>query len=218
MLFGYPVELVVTAAIAVTAVGLVVGALVWRYQAQESDEEETVPELVEGAGEIHRGEDGEDDVVELERPDVSSSPLGVLATVRWLRKQRKMARKGYVKWYVVDGAFPTARFVKPTGEGGGIPQVSHDGDKYLFPKDAMVPDATAGTWVCMHKKGQADPINVRYPDEYAISADELDEYLQQMVTSSPPGLFDKFNLSAQDALLYAMAGVIVFAVLQGGVL
>jgi len=128
------------------------------------------------------------------------------------KKERKYADKNYVKWYLVGSGWPRAKFVKPEGKGGGIPEYKHDGTTYLFPRRAMLPDRDSGMFTVVHKYGEADPLNMTEPSQNAIKADELSEYLTKRVTSSPPSFFDKFDIKPETLLYGAIGLVLIIAV------
>jgi len=170
------------------------------------------------APEIDPDELEEDETIDLRPPDVKGSriPGGEFWKLRRRRKKRKkLVNKGYVQWFLVDDGWPEPRFVQPKAKGAGIPEVKHDGDRYLFPKQSMLPNTTQGMWTVIHRKGEADPINLRDPSKYAIPTDELDEYLNMTVSSSPPSWLGQFDLDAEDIIKYGIAAIIVFALVQG---
>lgn len=158
------------------------------------------------------------DVVELPPLDVQSASLGGLQEMwriwRHHRKRRNLAGKGYVQWLLLDDSYPRPKFVKPEYEGGGVPELDHDDQRYLFPPEAMLPSRQHGIRTIVHKRGDAMPINLDTPGKPAISADELEEYLNLRVTATPPSWWDQIDLDAQDMITYAIAGVIVLAILQ----
>jgi hypothetical protein len=77
----------------------------------------------------------------------------------------------------------------------------------------MVPSEDGG-WVCMHREGEADPINIGDPARLSIPSDELKEYLDLRVSSSAPGLLDGLGLDTGDLIKIAIAGLIAFAAFQ----
>lgn len=153
---------------------------------------------------------------DIQPPAVNDARLGVLGAFwsyyNWRRKMRKKASKGYVMWYLVDDGFPEAKFVKPTLQGGGVPEYEYKNERYLFPFDARMPHKRNGMWVVVHKRGEADPIDVRSPREYALSADELEEYRQMTPQTSPPGLLDRLDMDAQEAFKWGIMAIIGFAI------
>lgn len=158
------------------------------------------------------------DVVEFPPPQLKGGRFGtfgeMLGMWRRVRKRRKMAKKGYVQWYLVDETFPTPKFVKPEMKGGGIPELKYKGITYLFPKNGKLPAEEQGLWTYLHKKGEADPVKIDEPLEYAIDGDELSEYLAKRVTSSPPGLLDKLdlNLSPRQIMAAGIVGIILLSI------
>jgi len=169
---------------------------------------------------IDRLDDDPDDRVALPEPDLRTAPFGILGSflkyARYRRKQRKLTSKGYVKWILIDGVFPRPTYVRPKLKGGGqIPEYEYNGETYLFPRDAAVPDAKSGLWTVVHKKGESDPVNLRDPSAMAISAKALQEQLGMRVSSSPPGLLDRLGLrdiGPEEAIMYSIALVIVLSV------
>ncbi len=164
------------------------------------------------SGQAPSGEPG--DVVELPPPNISDSKLSIWSIWRHRKKTRKSAKKGYVQWILIDSTYPTPKMVKPEPGGGGIPEIKHDGERYLFPRDAMLPSKETGMWTVVHKKGEAEPLNLRDPSRNAIKADELQEYLDLRVSSSPPSWFDNLDLDAADVMKWMMIALVGFAVLQ----
>ena len=156
----------------------------------------------------------EGQVVELRPPSVKTRTWRqIWRTRRWLKKREKLIGDGYVQWYRIGDAVPHPKFVKPKRKGGGIPELEVDGETYLFPRDALVPSEEGG-WVCIHREGEADPINIRDPVRLSIPSDELKEYLDLRVSSSAPGLLDGLGLDMGDFIKIAIAGVIAFAAFQ----
>lgn len=168
------------------------------------------------AGDLKDGE-----LVEIEPPDVKTKGFtgiwGQLFRVwRHYTKRRKLLGKGYVQWVLVGDAFSRPTFVKPKSDGAGIPHLTHDKTKYLFPRSAMVPDQDTGLMTIMHRKGEADPINPGDPFELAIPTDSLMEYLQKGVTSTAPSLLDKFSINPKMLMWLGIGVIVVMAVLSGG--
>lgn len=163
-------------------------------------------------------EQPDDEVVELPPPDLKNARFGVLGELWKLRKQHKKRQKllkdGYLQWYLVDDSYPQPRFVKPEYEGGTIRELKHNGDRYLFPREAMLPSEQQGMWTVVHKVGEADPINMRDPSRHAIPTDALQEYLTMRPASSPPSFFDKLDLEADDLMKYAVCAFIGLALLN----
>ncbi len=158
------------------------------------------------------------DVVELSPPDLKNTRFGKLGEMwalrRHIKKRQKLIEKGYVQWYLIDDTFPEPKFVKPAYEGGTMRELKHDGARYLFPRDAMLPSERQGMWTVVHKVGEADPVNMSDPARNAIPADALQEYITMRPTSSPPSFFDKLDLDMEDALKYLVGAFIGLAILN----
>ena len=160
-----------------------------------------------------------DGAIELEPPHMSTSTFGLVEDLyrewRHRQKEKKLARKGYVKWRIVRGnSLSRPKYVKPKRNGEGVPEITYDGDTYLFDRDAMVASASNGMWTCFHKAGELDPIPVSDPLRQGIPTDTVDEWLTMRVTSSPPSFWDKWDIDSQDVLTYSMAAIIALAGLQ----
>lgn len=157
-----------------------------------------------------------DDEVTLDPPNIKESLFAPLATYFHLRKQRKLAGKGYVKWFLVDDGWPRPKFIKPKDKGGGQFEYEHDGETYLFPREAMLPSKDEGMWTVVHDHGDATPRNLRQPTEFTVSAKQLNNYVTSRVTVEPPGwLSGLSDMSAQDLFKYAIMAFIAFVLLQG---
>ncbi len=153
--------------------------------------------------------------VDLRPPNLKQSWLGVLSTWRYLKKQRKLAGKGYVQWYVIGDAWPRPKFIKPEDKGGGEFEYEHDGETYLFPREAMLPNRSNGMWTVIHRKGEAKPENLAEPDEFAVSAKQLNDYVTSRVTIDPPGWLSGLSTDPQTLMKYAIYGFIAFVLIQG---
>lgn len=188
------------------------------------DDEETVDEP---PGEVEADGGYEDaEIRTLPEPNLKTATFGppqkLLRLYRTHRKKKKLTAKGYVQWHLIDGGtFPTPKFVKPHYEGGGVPELKHGGNRYLFPKKAMLPDDETGMWTVVHKAGEADPYNLTDPTKYSIPNDALEEYLQMRTTDSPPSFFDKFDLDAEEVFKWGMilliGGSVLYGILGGGI-
>lgn len=177
---------------------------------------ETTVDQSEGEGDL--GEEQSDDPIEeLRPPSVADARFGwfgqLWRTRNWLKKREKLRGKGYVQWYLVDDQFSTPKYVKPERKGGGLLELKHDGERYLFPENAMVPSEN-GLWTVIHRKGEADPLNLRDPARLSIPTDELEEYLNLRVSSTPPSWWDSLGLDMSDLVKIAIVGIIVFAAIQ----
>jgi len=154
----------------------------------------------------------------IDPPDVRDGRWGIIGDFyryyRARRKTRKLADKGYVRWYIVDGGWPEPKFVKPELKGGGVPEYELDDSVYLFPKRAGLPDRRSGMWTFVHNRGSAEPRTLGDSTEEAIKADEISEYLTKRVTTNPPSFWDKVDLDPEQILMLAIAAVILIAVLR----
>ncbi|WP_225334253.1 hypothetical protein [Halomicrobium urmianum] len=181
-----------------------------------SDVGPDLPEDVTPA--VDEDPDEDPDVVTLDPPRLKSR-LGTFGKVwkqyKHQRKLQKLAGKGYVRWYLVEDSFPSPKFVKPEKKGGGVRELEHNGQRYLFPREAFLPDRSTGMWTVVHKSGELDPIPLHDPTEYALSADQAEEWLNMRVTSKAPSLFDRIDMDKSDVMTYLIAGIIALAVLQG---
>jgi len=170
---------------------------------EDEDEGEDTYEETEGEelGEVER----------LPPPRLKKGRLRqVWKTRKHLKKRRKYLEKGYVEWYLVSGTWPEPKFVKPENKGRGILEVEHDGQRYLFPREAMMPGEKQGGRVVVHLKGDSDPVNLRDPMMPSLNADEAEEWLDKGVTTSSPGFFDAldWDITPQKAMIL-LIGVIV---------
>ena len=158
------------------------------------------------------------DVVELPPPDLKKTRFGkfgeMWALRRHIKKRQKLIKKGYVQWYLIDDTFPEPKFVKPEPQGGTMRELKHDGDRYLFPREAMLPSERQGMWTVVHKLGEADPINMRDPARNAIPSDALQEYITMRPSASPPSFFDKLDMDIEDAMKYVVFAFIAIAILN----
>lgn len=165
-------------------------------------------------------------LLELPEPELQTArwgwPQKLYRMHRQHKKRRKLANRGYVQWYLIDDTYPTPKFVKPETKGGGIPEYEYDEERYLFPKDAMVASEQQGLWTIVHKKGEADPVNLRDPTEYAVPADTLENYLDMRVNTEPPSWLDQFDLEPAEIFKWLLLGLVAFmmlrSVLGGGLL
>lgn len=175
--------------------------------------ETEIPEP-DGPENSERGHGVSGELVEMDPPRMDTGRMRQLwRTRKHLKKREKLIGDGYVQWYLVGDAVNRPKFVKPSRKGGGIPELDHDGETYLFPRDALVPSAD-GMWTCVHREGEADPINIRDPAKLSLPADELKEYLDLRVSSSAPGLLDGLGLDSGDLIKLLIGGIIAYAVFQ----
>jgi len=161
------------------------------------------------------GPKGGGEVVELPPPNLKTARFGVLRMWRREKKRRKLAAKGYVEWYLVGDGYPRPRYVKPDASGGGVPELWYKGEPYLFPRNKRVPRKDSGMWVMMHKRGDAEPINLQNPEKLTIPTDELKQYLETQVTSGAPSTLDKLDLNRSTVIMAVLGLIIVYALMQG---
>lgn len=185
------------------------------------------PEAVTESGTINV-DDLPDDAkgyVNLNNPSVSGARFGLLGELwgcykHYLRR-RRLAKKGYAQWFRIEnGTLSGPHYVRPEADAESpIPFVEHDGGRYFFPDKAMVSDTSVGMWTAVHRKGEADPINLRDGDEDAISAEAAQKWSEMAVTSEKPGglLGGLGDLSAQQMMAIAIGGVVLVTVLMGGI-
>lgn len=156
-------------------------------------------------------------VVKMPQPDLKDATFGLPQTLWRMRKahkkRRKLAKKGYVRWFLIDQTFPEPRFVKPKLTGTGEPEVRHDGVPYAFPRNAMVADERTGMYTVIHKRGDSEPINLRDPAKEALPADRVEEWLQLQLHKDPPSWWDDFDFSGRDIFLALLGVVVLVAVL-----
>jgi hypothetical protein len=169
----------------------------------------------------------DEDAVDLKPPHMRTSTFGVVEDVfrEWRHRQmeKKLARKGYVKWYLVRGNTLTRpKYVKPEATGGGIPRYEYDGTTYLFHEDAMVADESNAIWTCFHKENETDPIPVRDPLRQGIPTDTVDEWLTlEVATESPEGGLFGMDLDRGELIRYGgmafIAAVFIQRLMANGV-
>jgi len=163
--------------------------------------------------------------VSLPAPDLSGSRFGLLGRLWTLYKhhirRRRLAKKGYVQWYRIEnGTFSGPHYVRPEADAESpIPFVSHDDGRYFFPDAAMVTDTSVGMWTAVHRKGEADPINLRDGDADAIPAEAAEAWSEMTVTAQKPGglLGGLGDITPRKMLALAIAGVMVLSVVMGGI-
>lgn len=161
------------------------------------------------------------EVVQFPPSATRRSAYGVLGSIYQLykihRRERRLIDGGYVKWFKVTDGWPRPRYVKPSANGGGVPELRHDGGRYLFPERAMLPDAATGLKTAVHCPGDATPLNLHDVDEAAIPVDQLQEYFTATVSSSPPSWLSNIfgGIDPHDLLMYTVVGIIVLSVIMG---
>jgi len=201
-----------TTALALTlGVGLTLGGVGafggWKYRdMQETDDE--------FHARIEHATDGT--VVTLPSPETGSSLLDIWRHYRHRKKQQKLAKRGYVKWYKLDGMLSRPKWVKPEKSGSGVPKYydSSDDVHYLFPKEPLVTDSRTGAPVAIHHAGEAEPVNVKDPAYPPIDSDRLEEAINLEIESDPPGWLDKFDLNGETVMWIMILLVLGFAGFQ----
>lgn len=131
------------------------------------------------------------------------------------REKARALKKGYIRWHVVGSNFSEPRYVNPEQEGSGIPELEYNGQTYLFPPDATVPAQEEGVPVMIHRKGEAEPINLEDSWNEAIDAGSLKQYLTERVTSEAPeetggGMLG--SLADMDSMAILRYGIIAMVV------
>jgi len=211
-------EFIIALGILILLPALIVAFLSYHAQDGDGADEDELPEGVTVLDGFDLDADDEVQLAELDQPDMKTARWGWLQQIwrmhKQIKKRRKMASEGYVQWYLIDDTYPVPKFVKPERKGAGVPEYEHGGNRYLFPKDAMVASEQQGVWTIMHKRGEADPLNLRDPTKNAIQADTLEEYIQMRVSTSPPSWLDQFGLGAEDIIKYGLAGFILIVIGQ----
>lgn len=150
--------------------------------------------------------------VDLEPPEVTDGLWGLIQLWRHQAKGARLAKKGYVRWYKLDARVNRPKWIKPSysGTGEGEYHDKSDGVKYLFPREAMLSDSRTGAWVAMHRRNEADPINLRDPVMPAVPADRLQEIINLEAEAEKPGFLSGFDLSMPQILIGGT--VIIFLV------
>lgn len=199
--------------VTVLAVGVVaagIGSWWLRRENNAIDEEIKTKTAAEGRGGDDEGSPGA--AVELDPPEVRDGFFGLLQEWRHRAKGAKLAKKGYVRWYKLDARVNRPKWVKPSFRGAGEGEYHDSGDDvtYLFPREAMLSDARTGAWVAMHRRNEADPINLRDPVMPAVPADRLQEIINLEAESEKPGFFSDLNLSTSQIMIGS--GVVLFLV------
>jgi hypothetical protein len=189
--------------------GVVIGAGgaaagTWYYCQRETVDEQVTTTLKD----IPRGP------AEFEGIDVSMTPLDWIRAGRHLQKQRKAAKKGWVKWYRIGANMSAPEWVAPEREGSGLPKLTVDGEPYYFNRDAMVVDEQTGAFVAVHREGEADPINLQDPAYPGIDTDLMERTINMEAESEPPGLLD--GLGGMSMQTLTMGAIVVSFVIYAG--
>lgn len=161
----------------------------------------------------------EDGVASFDSSNIETSKFEIVQAARKAKKKRKLLDKGYIQWFLVDDSFPEPKFVKPKTKDGGIPELGHKNETYLFPREARLPSKLEGIWTYIHRKGESEPINLSEPNDFIIPAAVLNEYLTLKVSSSPPKKFGLpgLNMDSMDILRYGVLAIIAaFLIIEVG--
>jgi len=179
------------------------------------DEEVVVAELFDDADDLTAPDDVDRDVqpVAFDPPEISLSPLDWIRAGRHLQKQRKAAKRGWIKWYRVGANFSRPQWVKPIQDGAGTPKVTDGGQPYYFDKDAMVVDERTGAWVAVHPEGEADPINLADRAYPGIETDLVERIINLEAENEPStSLLGLGGMSSQQLMWLGIGALfVVFA-------
>lgn len=201
-LLGLSETLLATTATAV--IGLLGAVVAYAYYERTLDErDEAFQSFLANVEYLDQGR-----LVSFDPPDVSTGLWGLFSLWRHLARQKRMAKKGYVKWYRLDSTLDRPTWVKPTQEGAGVPKVTVSGQPYYFPKDSMVSDSRTGAYVAMHREGEANPINLRDPAYPGIETDLIERLINLEAEDKPPGLFDNLLGLDDQTLMWVLIGVL----------
>lgn len=149
----------------------------------------------------------------VEPPDIGGSLKGLLTTWRHQSKAKRMARKGYIRWYKLGATLSKPKWIKPKTRGAGVPeyQDSDDGVTYLFPEDELVQDQATGAYTCIHKHNEPEPVPIKDPALPRIDGDRLEEIINLEAESDAPGFFDGLNIDPKTAMWAMIVLVLLFA-------
>lgn len=146
----------------------------------------------------------------------SGGVSGLLSSVGEKRQKSKALSDGHVRWHLLDSAFTEPKYVAPERKNGGnIPELKHDDQVYLFPKDAALPGEEDGVPVVVHRKGESEPINLRDSWGESIDASSLAEYLTTRVAADSPesqgglGLDFLADMDSMDMLRLLIIGLVI---------
>lgn len=207
--------------VAFALLGLLAGAgvtaMYYKRVALRIDEE--VNELEEQALE-ELDEDSTGYGVEMEPPDVGRSVLDIFKSWLHIRKQARMAKRGYFKWYRVGSRLHAPKWVKPEHKGAGEYEYKSkkDDQTYVFPEEALVTDGQTSAYVAIHKIGESEPVDLRDPGWASMDADRLQQLIDMEIAREPPGGLSGLPLSGQQlkyvGLVVAALGI--WGVMQFG--
>jgi hypothetical protein len=145
--------------------------------------------------------------VQMEPPDVGRSILDIFKVWLHVRKQARMAKRGYFKWYRVSSRMERPTWVKPEHKGAGEYEYYHKGDDqtYVFPEEGLVTDGVTGAYVAIHKIGEAEPIDLRDPGWASMDADRLQTLVDMEIARDPPGGWSGLPIGGQKAKYIGLA-------------
>jgi len=208
--------------LAVLATVLGIGLVTWSYirrqrKAVEDELEDTVADARATEADKDLPEEVEEDdpghSVEITRPAPAGGFVDLIRTWRHRAKERKLAKKGYIKWYKIDSRFPRPVWVKPKMRESGELEYYDKTDKtlYAFPQDKLVYDEASGAVVAVHTRGDYDPLNIRDPMMPSINGRRMEELVQLNAESEAPSALNRFlnNLSPQMLVAASIAFLIV---------
>lgn len=142
-----------------------------------------------------------EDEVTFDPPDVRGSIIDIFRVMRHHQTAKKLAARGYVKWYKLGSTLSKPRWVKPKREGAGTPKFEDDDQPYYFPKEAMVSDQQTGAWVAFHREGEADPINLRDPAYPGIETDLIEKIINLEAENEPRSSLFGLDISMRMAVI-----------------
>ena len=179
-----------------------VGAAYWFYQKYKNGVDDELDELLE-----------ENDEVAFDPPEVKNSPLDYFRVMRHYQRAKKLAKKGYVRWYVLDSTMSRPQWIKPEQEGTGVAKYKDGDQPYYFTKEAMVADELTGAWTALHREGEADPVNLRDPAYPGIETDLVERIINLEAENEPStSLLGLGGLSTQQLMWLGIGALfIVFA-------
>lgn len=152
--------------------------------------------------------------VELDPPNVGRNVFDVFKVWLHVRKQARLAKRGYLKWYRVSSRLHKPTWIKPEKKGAGEYEYYHKGDDqtYLFPEDALVTDGVTSAYTAIHKVGEAEPIDLRDPGWASMDADRVQEVIDLLVNRDPPGGLSKLPLNSTQLkwIGIGLLGVVIF--------
>lgn len=155
--------------------------------------------------------------VELPPPDVGRWFLDVFRVWLHVRKEARLAKRGYVKWYRVRGGrLRMPKWVKPEHKGGGEYEYTDTSTEitYIFPESAMVDDGVTGAPVAIHQEGEAEPIDLREPGWATMDGSALKKLIDMEIVRSPPGGLSNLPLTPQQLKIIGV-GVLFVAIYLG---